>query len=109
MNTNLSAAMQPVLIDGAWRPAAAVDSLRAFDPTAGVERDAVWPVSGWPDVDAALDAAVRAAAELARLPVEATAAFLDRYAERLAARAEEIVAGAHAETGLAIRPRLLEA
>jgi NADP-dependent aldehyde dehydrogenase len=109
MNTNLSAAMQPVLIDGAWRPAAAVDSLRAFDPTAGVERDAVWPVSGWPDVDAALDAAVRAAAERARLPVEATAAFLERYAERLAARAEEIVAVAHAETGLAIRPRLLEA
>jgi len=108
MNKNPSATMEPVLIDGVWRPAAAVDAFRAFDPTAGAVRDAVWPVSGWSDVDAALDAAVRAAAALTRLSVEVIAAFLDRYAARLAARADEIVAAAHAESGLAVRPRLLE-
>jgi len=102
------AAMQPVLVAGEWRPAAAVDAYRAVDPATGSARDAVWPVSGWEDVDAALDAATRAAAELARLPVEAIAGFLDRYADRLAAQADPLLAAAHAETGLAIRPRLAE-
>jgi alpha-ketoglutaric semialdehyde dehydrogenase len=108
MTATTAAAMQPVLIAGAWRPAAAPDSYRAVDPSTGVTRDAVWPVSGWADVDAALDAAVRAAEDLARLPVEAVARFLDRYAARLAARADDLVAAAHAETGLAVRPRLAE-
>ncbi len=65
-------------------------------------------MSGWADVDAALDAAVRAAEELGRLPVETIARFLERYADRLAAQADTIVAVAHAETGLALRPRLAE-
>jgi NADP-dependent aldehyde dehydrogenase len=104
-----AASLQPVLIDGAWRSATATDAYRAVDPATGADRDAAWPVSGWADVDAALDAAVRAADELARLPVEAIARFLERYADRLAAQAEVIVAAAHAETGLAVRPRLAEA
>ena len=108
MNAHASPTMQPVLVAGGWRPAAAAESYRAVDPTTGAVRDAAWPVSGWADVDAALDAAVRAAGELARLPGATIAAFLDRYVERLAARADEIVAAAHAETGLAIRPRLAE-
>ena len=97
-----------MLIAGEWRAAAAVGSFQAFDPTAGLPRDTIWPVSGWRDVEAALDAAVPAAAELARLPGGAIAAFLDRYAARLEARGGELVAVAHAETGLPIKPRLAD-
>jgi len=99
-------AAPPILVAGTWRPAAAVDSYRAFDPAAGRPLGTAWPVSGWTDVDAALDAAVAAARELAALPDDARGTFLDRYAARLEARADELVAVAHGETGLAVQPRL---
>ena len=98
----------PILVAGVWRPATAVDAYRAHDPTAGRPHDTDWPVSAWPDVDAALDAAGAAARGLAALADEARAAFLDRYAARLEARAGDLVAAAHAETGLAARPRLAD-
>jgi alpha-ketoglutaric semialdehyde dehydrogenase len=101
-----TSATEPVLIAGRWRPADAIDTYRAFDPTLAAPRDAVWPVSSQADLDEALDAAVAAHGELARRPVEDLGRFLDRYAERLEARGEELVAAAHAETGLAIAPRL---
>ena len=106
--TTTAAPPQPVLIDGEWCAATAVETFRAFDPTAGGQHESLWPVSGWADVDRTLDAAVRAAVELRRLPPSAIAAFLERYAERLASVADELVGLAHAETGLAVRPRLLE-
>lgn len=97
---------EPVLIAGAWRPAQAVDSYRAVAPATGSPRDAVWPVSGWSDLDEAVDAAVKAAAVLATLPDEQIARFLERYAERLGARSADLVEAAHVETGLTIKPRL---
>ena len=106
VNTLTGRPTEPVLIAGAWRTAATVSSFRAVDPTTGQEREQLWPVSSWSDVDAALDAAGATAAELARLPGERIAVFLERYAERLAARGQELVAVSHAETGLAIEPRL---
>ena len=99
---------EPVLIDGQWRAAAATGSFRAVDPTTGLERPQQWPVSGWSDVDAALDAAVAAAAALASLPGARIADFLERYADRLAARGDDLVAVAHAESGLAVKPRLAD-
>ncbi len=96
------------MIAGVWRAAEAVGSFQAFDPTAGRPRDSLWPVSGWRDIDAAVAAAVQAAAELAKLPGDSTAAFLDRYAARLEARGGELVAVAHAETGLPVKPRLAD-
>lgn len=98
----------PILVAGSWRPATAVDSYRAFDPTKGRALDAAWPVSGWADVDAALDAAGTAFRELAHVPDERRADFLERYAARLETRADELVAAAHAETGLAVKPRLAD-
>ncbi|MCE9631703.1 MAG: aldehyde dehydrogenase family protein [Planctomycetia bacterium] len=102
-------ATEPILVGGTWRPADASRTYRAIDPATGSHREALWPVSRWSDVDAALAAAVAAAAELARMPATAIADFLGRYADRLEARAAELVAVAHAETGLAVRPRLAEA
>jgi 2,5-dioxopentanoate dehydrogenase len=99
---------EPVLIDGRWRAATATGSFRAVDPTTGVERPQQWPVSGWSDVEAALDAAVGAAPALASLPGARIADFLERYADRLAARGDDLVAIAHAESGLAVKPRLAD-
>jgi NADP-dependent aldehyde dehydrogenase len=103
------ASVEPVLVAGTWRPAAAADSFRATDPTTGEPRREVWPVSDWADVEAALEAATAAAVELRRLPPARLGEFLDRYAARLEAIAGELVDLAHAETGLPIRPRLAEA
>lgn len=101
-------AVEPVLIAGAWRPAIATRTYRATDPFSGGHREAEWPVSGWSDVEAALDAATSAARELAVRPPTAIASFLERYADRLEARAVELVAAAHVETGLAVKPRLAD-
>jgi NADP-dependent aldehyde dehydrogenase len=99
---------EPVLIAGQWRAAAATGTFRAVDPTTGLERPQHWPVSGWSDVEAALDAAVGAAATLASLPGARLADFLERYADRLAARGDDLVAVAHAESGLDVTPRLFD-
>lgn len=98
----------PILVAGTWRPATAVDSYHAFHPATATPDAAAWPVSGWADIDAALDAAVAAARQLAALPDDHRATFLERYAQRLEAKAAELVAAAHAETGLAVKPRLTE-
>lgn len=100
---------EKILVAGRWRAADATSTYQAFDPTAAKTLAAVWPVSGWADVDEALDAAVAAAAELATLPAERIAKFLERFAERLEIRGEELVATAHTETGLAVKPRLADA
>ena len=99
---------EPVLIAGEWRAAAAVGSFRAIDPTTGLELPQLWPESGWSDIEAALEAAVAAAAALANLPGSRIADFLERYADRLAARGDELVAVAHEETALAVKPRLTD-
>lgn len=101
-------AAPPILVAGSWRPATAVDSYHAFDPATGKRHDAPWPVSGWADIDAALDAAVTAARQLATLPDEHRAKFLEHYAARLEAKAADLVAAAHTETGLAVKPRLAD-
>lgn len=67
---------------------------------------AEFPVSTWVDCDAALDAAVDAAAILRTTSPELIAKFLTRYAERIEARKTELVEAAHAETALPKSPRL---
>jgi NADP-dependent aldehyde dehydrogenase len=99
---------QSILVAGGWRPAAAVDSYRALNPSTGAPHPAVWPVSGWSDVDAALDAAVAAAHDLAVLPPARIASFLEGYAARLEACGGDLVDAAHAETGLPRSPRLAD-
>jgi alpha-ketoglutaric semialdehyde dehydrogenase len=104
----VSAEARPVLIAGGWRQAAAKDFFHATDPTTNRPRTETWPVSGWSDVETALDAATAAAAELAGLPAARIADFLHRYAARLEVCGDELVALAHAESGLAKKPRLAD-
>ena len=75
--------LEPVLVAGGWRPAAVTSTYQAFDPTTAAVRNTVWPISWWADVEAALDAAAAAHAQLATRPVDDLARFLERYAQRL--------------------------
>jgi 2,5-dioxopentanoate dehydrogenase len=98
--------LAPVLIDGAWRAADSAAHFQAENPATGEKLATVFPVSGWADVDRALDAAVKAAVELRAMPAEKLAAFLEAYARNIEASADALVAAAHEETGLPVSPRL---
>jgi len=97
-------AAQPVLIAGQWSYAQAAGTFKAANPATGQDLPEEYPVSQWADCDAALTAA---AAMRDLLPAQ-LAAFLSRYAERIEARREAIVAQAALETALPVKPRLAE-
>jgi alpha-ketoglutaric semialdehyde dehydrogenase len=100
--------IQPVLIAGQWRAAKSSQSFRAENPATGEVLPFEFPVSTWADCDAALSAAADAAEILRATPPERRADFLTRFAVRIEAAAEELVATAHLETGLPKAPRLAE-
>ena len=98
----------PVLIAGTWRPASARGTFHAENPATGETLPAEYPVSSWADCDAALAAAVGAAASLRIAPPEQIADFLTRFAARIEARKTELVEIAHIETALPKAPRLAD-
>jgi NADP-dependent aldehyde dehydrogenase len=97
-----------VLIGGAWRVATATAVFRAENPATGETLPDEFPVSAWADCDAALDAAVEAAAALRTTSPDVIANFLTRFAERIEARATELVDAAHLESALPKKPRLAD-
>src|SRR3954464_2668262 len=98
----------PVVIGGAWRAANASGTFGSENPATGERLPDEFPISTWADCDAALDAAAEAARELRTVPPDHIAKFLTRFAERIEARAGELVDAAHAETGLPKKPRLAD-
>ncbi|HEU5432329.1 MAG TPA: aldehyde dehydrogenase family protein, partial [Thermomicrobiales bacterium] len=100
--------VQPVLIRGRWQASQAASAFQSENPATGEALPAVYPVSAWADCDAALSAAADAAAALRQAPPDGLAAFLDRYAERIEGRKDELVAMARDETGSPVSPRLAE-
>jgi NADP-dependent aldehyde dehydrogenase len=100
--------VEPVLIEGEWRPSKQVATLRAFNPASGERLPHEFPISSWADCDAALTAATAAFAKLAAMPQSIAGDFLEQYAERLASQAETICAQANLETGLPVKPRLAD-
>jgi NADP-dependent aldehyde dehydrogenase len=65
-----------------------------------------FPISPWPEVEAAIDAASDAATRLRGVNRELFATFLESYAANIESRADELVAAAHLETALPVSPRL---
>ena len=65
-----------------------------------------YPVSSWEEIEKAIFAAARVSRELRDAPGELFATFLERFAERIDARAGEFVATANQETALPVEPRL---
>ena len=99
---------QPVLLAGTWHPAHAAATFQAENPATGEKLPDLYPVSHWSDCDTALAAATAAAKILRTAPPVQLARCLTRYAERIEARAAELVECAHRETGLAKAPRLAD-
>jgi alpha-ketoglutaric semialdehyde dehydrogenase len=98
--------IQPVLIDGQWRPARASGTFRAIDPSTGDPLPGLYPISAWEDIEDTLAAGKMAAPELAARGPEAVARFLEAFADRIERRKPELVAAAHLETALPAEPRL---
>jgi NADP-dependent aldehyde dehydrogenase len=94
--------IHPVLIAGRWKTATSSETFRAQNPATGEWLADEFPVSDWPDWDAALTAA----AQVAPASPPQLAEFLNRYAQRIEAAATEIVEIAHQETALPKSPRL---
>jgi 2,5-dioxopentanoate dehydrogenase len=101
-------AIEKILIGGDWRPAHSTSSFHTTNPATGATLPEEYPVSTWSDCDAALSAAAAAAGRLRYSSGEEIANFLEAYAGEIETAAEQIVAKAHAETGLAIKPRLAD-
>lgn len=101
-------ATQPVLIANSWQPADATGTFRACNPATKEPLPQEYPVSSWGDCDAALNAAAAAFEQLRTLPGERIAQFLEKYAERLEGRKDDIVEMAHRETAYPISPRLAD-
>jgi NADP-dependent aldehyde dehydrogenase len=97
---------QPVLIAGKWRTSDSTGTFQAENPATKAPLSEVYPISSWADIDAALDAATHAAAQLRRDSDELVASFLDRYADAIEREREPLVAMANAETALPKQPRL---
>ncbi|GIW99003.1 MAG: ketoglutarate semialdehyde dehydrogenase [Pirellulaceae bacterium] len=97
---------EPVLIAGRWQASHGTETFQALNPTTLEPLPPQYPVSTWEDCEAALAAAVDAAARLRQLPAARIAQFLDTYADLIDANMAEIAELAHQETALPIEPRL---
>jgi 2,5-dioxopentanoate dehydrogenase len=95
-----------ILIDGKWRAADAEGTFHAENPAKGEALPLAFPTSRWSDVDLALTAATKAAAELRTIDPTKIAAFLEAYAANIEAAADTIAAAAAEETALPVTPRL---
>ncbi|MFK7766370.1 MAG: aldehyde dehydrogenase (NADP(+)) [Mariniblastus sp.] len=96
-----------VLIAGQWRDSDSTGTFQANNPRAASPIAEEYPVSSWAEVEVALDAAVTAFEKLRTMPRADIAAFLDKFADRIDARTEEIRAMAHLETALPLDTRLV--
>jgi 2,5-dioxopentanoate dehydrogenase len=100
-------ALQPILIDGEWRPARKpVAMLQVTNPTTKTLLEDTYPVSNELEVEAIVRAAYQAVLEMRSVPAEQIADFLDTYAVNIENRAVELVEMAYAETALPKEPRL---
>lgn len=99
----------PLLLNGEWRPSTALTTFQAINPKTGETLPGVYPVSTWGETEAAIHAAASAFAIVRNWPGERFAAFLEAYATAIEGRAADLVAIAHAETGLPVEPRLAKA
>lgn len=101
--------LQKVLIAGKWTDSVGTGRFQAVNPKTTEPLPDEYPISPWPEIEQALTAAAVAAETVASWPGERFAAFLEKYAERIEARAADLVALAHQETALPVAPRLKDA
>jgi len=106
MNLKETGIPAPILLNGSWKPARASAVFTAFDPTTGLPFSDHYPISDFQDIEEAVFFARQAAREMETIPPALTGAFLDRFAEGILRRVDDLVEIAHRETALAKEPRL---
>ena len=104
----MSSDTQNVLINGEWKASRSPDSFQPVSPLDGKPIGEKYPVSDWAEIEEALAAGNKAARELDRLEVDKIAVFLNRFADNIENRKDEIVAMANRETALPSAPRLAD-
>ena len=98
---------QKVLIAGKWRePENPAGHFNAIDPSNKQSLPENYPVCGEGDILEAIKAGKEAAVELREIPRERLAQFLELFADKIEAHADELVNIAHIETALPEEPRL---
>ena len=97
-----------VLIAGDWRESRSQETFQAENPATAEVLPDEYPISPWEDCDDALNAAVAAAGVMRRLPAERIGGFLQRFADRIEQRKDELVEMGSTETALPAAPRLAD-
>lgn len=100
---------EPVLIDGEWTTehSAGIDhNFYAVNPATREDIPAGFQKTHWSGVEAAIASAAAASKAMRGWPGERFAVFLETYAGLIEGNAAELVEMAHAETALAVEPRL---
>ena len=99
----------PILMNGSWIDDPDHEStFSPKNPATGEEIGDVYPVSGSGTLKRLAEYAAKAAEILNHIDPESIAMFLDKHADLIDARRDAIADMAHAETGLARSPRLVE-
>ncbi len=98
--------LQSVLVAGKWQTLDTGASFAAVNPATKQALEERYPVSGEATLETALSAGREAATALRRESPQKIARFLERCAENLEERADELVEMAHLETGYPKEPRL---
>jgi alpha-ketoglutaric semialdehyde dehydrogenase len=96
---------EKILVRGQWRESQHSGEFQAENPTTKEKLSEIFPISSWNDCEAILDVAELAAEELACLPAETRAQFLEAYATGIENRRDELATCAHEETALPVEPR----
>jgi alpha-ketoglutaric semialdehyde dehydrogenase len=96
----------PILIAGHWKNSSAASTFRSENPSIRQPLPDEYPVSRWQDCDEALAAAAVASGQMRSLSGDRIASFLEAFAARIESSSDELVRMAHAETALAVSPRL---
>lgn len=100
-------ALQQVLVAGEWRDSKnPVGSFKTSNPAAKTELPESYPVSSLEEVLEVTEAGKQAADALHSISPEKIADFLDKFAENIEARTDELVELANIETALPKEPRL---
>lgn len=99
--------LEPIWIAGRWQEEPSPEGqVQSYNPRTGASLEPRFPISGDESMKAALRAGSEAAEKLRATDPERLAVFLERCADNLEARADELVESAHLETGLPKEPRL---
>lgn len=100
---------QPILVAGAWTTSTAAKTFRSVNPQTRQPLPDAYPISPWDEIERVIQSAADTSNQMRGWPGERFARFLERYADRIDARAADLVAMAHQETALPVEPRLAKA